>query len=41
MFNVRAAFLDLGSDQAREIGEAMPRTAGDCYNAALMKTVDL
>jgi aryl-alcohol dehydrogenase-like predicted oxidoreductase len=39
--NVRAAFLDLGSDEAREIGEAMPRTAGDRYNAALMKTVDL
>lgn len=39
--NVRAAFLNLGSDKAREISEAMPRTAGDRYNAALMKTVDL
>jgi aryl-alcohol dehydrogenase-like predicted oxidoreductase len=39
--NVRAAFLNLDGDKAREISQAMPRTAGERYNAALMKTVNL
>ena len=39
--NIEAAFLRLSEQESRMIAELLPPTAGDRYNATLMKTVNL